>query len=38
MEFLENNPKVALYLILGLVSTALVIGGVAWSADTVEPI
>ena len=38
MEFLENNPKLACYIITGIVSIALVVGGVAWSAGTVEPI
>ena len=38
MEFLENNPKMACYLITGIISVALIIGGIAWSAGTVEPI
>lgn len=38
MEFLENNPKLACYIISGIVSIALIIGGIAWSAGTVEPI
>lgn len=38
MDFLENNPKVACYIITAIVSIAVLVGGIAWSAGTVEPI
>jgi hypothetical protein len=38
MDFLENNPKLACYIITGIVSIVVLIGGLAWSTGTVEPI
>lgn len=38
MEFLENNPKVAIYIVSAIVGIAVIIGGIAWSAGTVEPV
>lgn len=38
MEFFENNPKIAVYIVMTIVGLVVIIGGIAWSAGTVEPI
>jgi hypothetical protein len=38
MEFFQEHPKAAISTCLGIVAIVLIIGGLAWSAGTVEPI
>jgi len=38
MDILQEHPKAACGTCLGIVAIVLIIGGVAWSAGTVEPI
>lgn len=38
MDYIENNPKMAMYICAGIVGIIVIIGGIVWSTDTVEPI
>jgi hypothetical protein len=37
MDIFEDNPKLACWIITGIVGLIVVIGGLIWSAGTVEP-